>query len=65
MGPERKPQLQSPVEVERSMQESAAVIARSERLGAELDDLLHRARRLLAEQRALVKKFRSERKRRA
>ena len=64
MGPERAPQLESPEEVERRVQESAEVIARSARLGAELDDLLHRARRLLIEQRALVRKFRRESRRR-
>jgi hypothetical protein len=62
MGPERVPQLQSTDDVERKVQESTAIIARSERLVTEYEELLGRARRLLTEQRALVKKFRHERR---
>ena len=62
MGPERIAQLESPDEVERRVQESTALLARSERLVGEYNDLLGRAERLLAEQRALVKKFRRERR---
>jgi len=60
MGPERMPQLQATDEVERKVQDSTEILARSERLATEYEELLGRARRLLIEQRALVKKFRRE-----
>jgi len=60
MGPDRMPQLQFTEEVERKVQESTEILARSERLVTEYEELLGRARRLLIEQRALVKKFRRE-----
>lgn len=62
MGPERKPQLQSPSSVERTAQETTALITQSERLVAELDELLQRAKRLLEEQRALVQSFKDRKK---
>lgn len=62
MSPERLPPLHSSDEVERKVEESSEILARSVRLASEYEELLGRAKRLLAEQRALVRKFRRERR---
>jgi hypothetical protein len=62
MGPERKPQLQSPIETERAVQEAAELISTSEKLVSELDELLGRAKGLVVEQKALVERLRGQKK---
>lgn len=62
MGPERKPQLQSPTEIEKTVQETAILIAQSERLVAELDELLMRAKAAVAEQKAFVESVKNGKK---
>ena len=62
MGSERFAPLHSADEVERKVEESSEILARSVRLASEYEELLGRAKRLLAEQKALVRKFRRERR---
>ena len=62
MGPERKPQLESPTEIEKTVQETTILIAQSERLVAELDELLKRAKEVVAQQKAFVDTYKNSKK---
>ena len=62
MGPERKPELQSSSEIEKTVQDTAVLIAQSERLVAELDELLKRAKALAEEQKAFIESYKNGKK---
>ena len=60
MGAERKEELQSPTEIERTVQETTVLLNQSAQLVLELGELLKRAKQLVAEQKALGRSFKGE-----